>query len=261
MSTPSVPSTWQPVRVWGLPLAPLTFPQALDLVEEMIASRQPGYFITANLHYAMLTDREPRLNAVNDAARFVVADGMPLVWASRWRTARLPERVTGSDMVPALCARAAERGWKLFFLGGEPGIGDEAAKKLRERYPTLQIVGIESPPFRAPTPDEHAQLIQRIRESKADLLFVAFGQPKGELWIAENCKATEVPASVQIGATFNFLAGHVKRAPGWIQKLGIEWIYRMYAEPKRLVGRYWWNGLFALRMLFRDAVTRKANRK
>jgi N-acetylglucosaminyldiphosphoundecaprenol N-acetyl-beta-D-mannosaminyltransferase len=261
MSTTPESAPWRPIKVWGVPFAPLTFAQTLDEVARRIAVRKPGYVITANLHYAMLTARDSRLPPLNDGAQFIVADGMPLVWASRWRTTRLPERVTGSDLVPALCARAAERDWRIFLLGGEPGIGDEAARKLREKYPTLQIVGVEAPPFRAPTPEEHAALIQRIRDSKADLLFVAFGQPKGELWMQENCAATEVPVSIQVGATLNFLAGHVRRAPMWIQRLGIEWVYRLWAEPKRLFGRYWSNGLFALRMLFRDACTRKANRQ
>jgi N-acetylglucosaminyldiphosphoundecaprenol N-acetyl-beta-D-mannosaminyltransferase len=261
MSTPTEPTAWKPVWVWGLPLTPLTFSQAMDEVERLIAARTPGFFITANLHYAMLTARDARLPAVNDQARFIVADGMPLVWASRWRSGRLPERVTGSDMVPALCERSAERGWRIFLLGGEPGIGAEAAAKLREKYPTLQIVGVEAPPFRQPTPEEHAQLLERIRASQADLLFLAFGQPKGELWLVENMQATGVPVSVQVGATLNFLAGNVKRAPRWIQRLGIEWVYRLYAEPKRLLGRYWSNGLFALRMLARDAFTRREQRR
>jgi N-acetylglucosaminyldiphosphoundecaprenol N-acetyl-beta-D-mannosaminyltransferase len=260
MTTPTAPHPWQPVWVWGVPFAPLTFVQALDEVERLIAAGEPGYFITANLHYNMLTARDPRLHEVNKGARFIVADGMPIVWASRWRAARLPERVTGSDMVPALCTRAAERGWRIFLLGGAPGIGDEASARLRERHPTLQIVGVESPPFRQPTLEEHAQLIQRIRDAHPDILFVAFGQPKGECWIAENVQALGVPVCAQVGATLNFLAGHVQRAPAWIQKLGIEWVYRLYAEPSRLFGRYWNNGLFALRMLARDAFTRKANR-
>src|SRR5947209_6501864 len=111
----------RPIWVWGLPLAPLTFAQTLERVEELIRAGRPGYFITANLHYAMLTDRDPRLDAVNRAAALVLADGMPLVWASRWRPARLPERVTGSDLVPALCARAAQKNHRVFLLGGAPG--------------------------------------------------------------------------------------------------------------------------------------------
>jgi len=253
--------TSSPVRVWGLPLAPLTFTQTIDEVERRIADRTPGYFITANLHYAMLTARDPRLPPLNEAAQFIVADGMPLVWASRWRTGRIPERVAGSDLVPALCERAAQRGWKVFLLGGAPGIGAEAARKLRERFPNVQIVGIEAPPFRAPTPEEHEQLLARIRDAKTDLLFVAFGQPKGELWMAENCPKLGVPVSVQIGASLDFVAGKVQRAPRWIQRLGIEWVYRLSREPKRLVGRYSSNLLFAFRMLVRDAFTRKSRRR
>src|SRR5262249_59915404 len=111
--------------------------------------------------------------------------------------------------------------------------------QLREKHPSLQIVGVESPPFRPPTPDEHSQLLERIRQSQADLLFVAFGQPKGELWLIENMEAAGVPVSVQVGATLNFLAGHIKRAPRWIQRLGIGWGYRLYAEPARLLRRHW----------------------
>src|SRR5205085_1326267 len=123
-------SELHPVRVWGLPLAPVTFSQTLDLVDELVAEGKPRYFITANLHYAMLTASDPRLPPVNEAAAFIVADGMPLVWASRWRESQLPERVAGSDLVPALCERAAQRGYRIFFLGGAPGIGEEAAQRM-----------------------------------------------------------------------------------------------------------------------------------
>jgi N-acetylglucosaminyldiphosphoundecaprenol N-acetyl-beta-D-mannosaminyltransferase len=250
-----------PVWVWGLPLVPWTFAQTLEAVDRLIEAGRPGYFITANLHYAMLTAADKRLPAINEAAHFVIADGMPLVWASRWRTVRLPERVAGSDLVPALCERAAQRGRRVFLLGGAPGIGDEAGRKLRERFPTLQIVGIETPPFRALTPEEQAQLLTRIRDARPDLLFVAFGQPKGEVWLAENREALGVPVAVQIGASLDFVAGRVRRAPRWIQRLGIEWAYRLSREPARLVGRYTRNALFALRMLLRDFITRKARRR
>jgi len=249
-----------PVWVWGLPLAPLTFEQTLAEVARLIAVGEPGFFITANLHYAMLTARDPRLPAVNLQARFVGVDGMPLVWASRWRTRQLPERVAGSDLVPALCTQAAKLGHRVFLLGGAPGIGETAAARLKEQHPDLQIVGVEAPPFRAPTPAEHEQLVARIRDAKPHLLFVAFGQPKGEVWLAENCAALGVPACVQIGASLDFLAGKVQRAPRWVQKIGMEWAYRLSREPSRLVGRYSGNAWFALRMLARDAVTARERR-
>src|SRR5262245_56347189 len=188
------------VWIWGVPFAPLTFEQTLDRVEELIRARRPSYFITANLHYTMLTHQHAGLDAVNRAAAFVLADGMPLVWASRWRPQRLPERVAGSDLVPALCERAARHGYRVFLLGGAPGIADEAARKMCERFPGLQIAGVESPPFRALSAEEEAQLVARIRDSRADLLFVAFGQPKGEFWLAQHLEALGVPVSAQIGA-------------------------------------------------------------
>src|SRR5204862_860380 len=137
---------------------------------------KPRYFITANLHYAMLTATDPRLPPVNEAAAFIVADGMPLVWASRWRAAQLPERVAGSDLVPALCERASQRGYRVFFLGGAPGVGAEAARRLSARFPGLQVAGVESPPFRALSAEENAVLVARIRDARPDILLVAFGQ-------------------------------------------------------------------------------------
>jgi N-acetylglucosaminyldiphosphoundecaprenol N-acetyl-beta-D-mannosaminyltransferase len=232
----------------------LTFEQALDRVEALIKAGVPAYFITANLHYAMLTARDRRLAEVNEKAAFLLADGMPLVWASRWRPRRLPERVAGSDLVPVLCGRAALRQYRVFLLGGPPGVAEEAARKLCERYPGLQVVGTECPPFRELSEQEQADLQNRIRAARPDLLFVAFGQPKGELWLAGHCPALGVPACVQVGATLDFIAGRVRRAPRWIQRLGLEWVYRLSGEPGRLAGRYARNFLFALKMLALDLV-------
>lgn len=242
----------RPLWVWGLPLAPLTFQQTLDRVEELIKAGRPSYFITANLQYAMLTAQDRRLDAVNRGAALILADGMPLVWASRWRPARLPERVAGSDLVPALCERAARQGYRVFLLGGTPEVAAEAAGKLCERFPGLQIAGVESPPFRELSAEEEAQVVAHVRAARPDLLFVAFGQPKGELWLAEHCQALGVPACAQIGATLDFLAGRVHRAPRWVQRVGMEWAYRLYQEPTRLALRYGRNFLFAFKMLALD---------
>lgn len=244
----------RPVRVWGLPLLPVTFDETLAIIDDMIRSRQPGFLITANLHYAMLTAEDNRLPTLNEQAAFIVADGMPLVWASRWRKARLPERVTGSDLVPRLCERAAERGYRIFFLGGAPGVADEAARRLKERLPKLEVAGIEVPPFRALSAEENAALVARIRATNPDILIVAFGQPKGELWIRDNLEALGTSVCIQAGATIDFLAGRVSRAPGWIQRSGFEWLYRFSREPLRLGGRYFRNWLFIGRKLLQDAL-------
>ena len=215
------------VHALGLPILPVTFAETLDAIDRLIAEGQPNYFITANLHYAMLSSRDERLKAVNREAAFLLADGFPLLWAARLNGQRLPERVTGSDLIYKLAERAAQKGHKIFFLGGAPGVADAAASELCRRYPGLQIAGVEVPPFRAPTAEENARLVERIRESEADVLLVALGQPKGELWLWENRQALGVPAAVRV-----------------------EWAYRMRREPKRLAPRYFQDALFLLRRAF-----------
>jgi len=240
----------EPVYVWGLPLAPFTFEQALDRIDGLIAAGEPSFGITANLNYAMLSDADARLRELNDRAAFLLADGMPLVWWSRLGPRPLPERVAGSDLIYGLCERAARRGHRIYLLGAAPGVADEAAAKLAQKYPGLRIVGVECPPFRQLTAAEEREQIDRIRAARPDILIVAFGQPKGELWIADRLEQLGVPVCLQVGATLDFVAGRVKRSPRWMQKTGLEWVYRMLQEPRRLVGRYLDNLLFLVRAAF-----------
>ncbi len=253
--TAEPPSEPAVVEVWGLPLAFLTLEQTLDAVDELIAAGRPTYFITANLFYAMLTDQHKDLDAINRGAAFVLADGMPLVWASRYKGGPLPERVAGSDLIFRISERAAGRGHRLFLLGGAPGVGEIAAEVLRERYPGIAIVGVEAPEI-GKSPEEEEALIGRIRAARPDILFAALGQPKGERWIAANREALGVPVSVQVGASIDFVAGRLRRAPRWMQKTGLEWVFRMAQEPRRLAPRYARTILFLSRMLGRDVTGR-----
>ena len=237
----------EPIQVLGLPILPVTFEETVDEIDRMIAAREPNFFITANLHYAMLSHRLRDLGPVNRDAAFLVADGFPLLLAATLRRQPLPQRVTGSDLIYALCERAAIKGHRVFFLGGAPGVADAAASELARRYPGLSIAGVEVPPFRPLTADENARLCERIADAGTDLLMVALGQPKGELWLWENREALRVPAAVQLGASFDFVAGRVKRAPRWIQRLNLEWAYRMASEPRRLAPRYAQDTLFLAR--------------
>ncbi|MBI1901716.1 MAG: WecB/TagA/CpsF family glycosyltransferase, partial [Planctomycetia bacterium] len=150
------------------------------------------------------------------------------------------------------CQRAAARGYKVFFLGGALGVADEAASKLCQRCPGLKIAGVESPPFTQPTPEENERLVARVRASGADVLLVALGQPKGEIWLHENCQALGVPACVQLGASLDFVAGRIQRAPRFWQRIGLEWAYRMFREPRRLAPRYFRDALFLAMALCRD---------
>ena len=244
-----------PVWVWGLPLAAVTRAEAVEAVAGLIESRRPSFFITAGSHYAMLSHRDPRLAEVNARASFIVADGYPLVWGSRLLKTPLPERVAGSDLIFDLSRRAAREGHRLFFLGAGEGVAEEAARRLQERYPGLCVAGTDCPPFRELSAEEHAALLSRIREARPDILFVAFGQPKGELWLLENLEGLGVPVGVQIGASLDFVAGVVLRAPRWVQRIGLEWAFRMLQEPTRLGPRYALNAGFLLRMFGRDLLS------
>ena len=241
-----------PVNVWGVPFSQLTFAQTLERIDLLIERRQPSFFITANLNYNMLTGRDPELQQLNQRADFIVCDGMPMVWRSRFGSSALPERIAGSELIYAISQWAAARGRSIYFLGGAPGVAQSAADKLAERYPGLQVAGVHSPPFRPLSQEENEEMVAAIRNSGADILFVAFGQPKGEKWIDANLQSLGVPVSVQIGASFDFVAGGVQRAPVWMQRAGLEWFYRLSREPKRLAGRYGSNALFLLRALARE---------
>lgn len=245
--------------VWGTRFARLTMIETIELADRIIKHRIPQYMITANLNYLMLVDELPQLRQVNQDCCCILADGNPIVWRSRYGKKPLPCRVAGSDMIVELARLSSEQGYRIFFLGGKPGVAEAAAIKLGQRFPQLQVAGTYSPPFRKLTPDEHQQILQRIRSADTDILLVAFGQPKGELWIHENWNQLDVPLSIQLGASFDFLAGTAKRAPKLWQRLGCEWLYRALSDPRRLLPRYGKNLLFLLRLLLADTRTLVTN--
>lgn len=227
--------------------------EAIGGIGEMIAEGTPRYVITANLNYLMLADQDTELSPVTCQASMILADGQPLVWRSRLAgtCAALPERVAGSELIYRLAQEAAERGWRIFFLGGEPGVARCCADRLAALYPGLRVAGVDSPPYRPLSDDEQRQLHDRIRQSRADVLLVAFGQPKGEKWIHRHHHQLGVPVSMQVGASFDFVAGRARRAPRCLQRLGLEWLYRLASDPRRLLPRYARNAWFLLRSLVR----------
>lgn len=238
--------------IWGVPFHALSYRQAIDMVDRLIAGGRPSYFITANLNYVMISERNKALADVNRRAAFIVADGITLVWASRWKRCPLPERVTGADLIFGLCELAALRGYRVFLLGGGPSVAETAARKLAARYPGLCIAGVESPPFRPLDIAETEALKNRIRQARPDLLLVSFGQPKGEFWIAEHLDSLAVPVAVQIGAAIDFAAERVRRAPRWVQNIHMETPFRILQEPRRLTPRYLHNARFLARMIMTD---------
>jgi N-acetylglucosaminyldiphosphoundecaprenol N-acetyl-beta-D-mannosaminyltransferase len=231
-------STRAPIAILGVPFDGVTTAGTLALIGEMIASRQPHYLVTANVDFVAQARQDIELRRILFDAHLVVADGMPLVWASHWLGNPLPERVTGSGLTPLLLAEAESRGWRVFFLGGTQESVAQAAANTSAKHPHLQLVGAYSPPFKPLIEMDHDDILRRLREARPDILLVAFGCPKQEKWLNMNYRVAGVPVAIGVGATIDFLAGTMKRAPLWMQRTGLEWIFRLLQEPRRLFRRY-----------------------
>jgi len=235
------------VDVWGLSLACLDTDGTLQRIDQMIDRGYPGFFITANLHYARLTAGSEYLQELNKRASFITADGMPLVWQAQWQGQPLPERVAGSDLVDLICKQAALHGHRVFFLGGAEGVASETARRLKEKYPLLPVAGVTAPAFREMTPEDHESLVADIRATRPDILFAALGQPKGEVWLDRHREDLKIPVCVQIGASLDFIAGQARRAPRWMRSCGLEWFHRMTTDPRRLAPRYLRDAMFLVK--------------
>jgi N-acetylglucosaminyldiphosphoundecaprenol N-acetyl-beta-D-mannosaminyltransferase len=226
------------VGILGAYVDSVTLDEAVQRAHEFIESGQPHQITTVNVDFIRVAQENLEFRAVINKSDLAIADGMPLVWASRWLSDRLPERVTGVELVDRCCELSSREGYKVFLLGGEDGVADAAAEVLKGRYEGLQIVGTYSPPYGPFSEEEDRKMVDMIREAQPDILFVAFGAPKQDLWIAQHRDMINVPLAVGVGGVFNFLTGRVKRAPGWMQKGGFEWLYRVMQEPRRLWKRY-----------------------
>jgi N-acetylglucosaminyldiphosphoundecaprenol N-acetyl-beta-D-mannosaminyltransferase len=226
------------VAILGVPFDKVTIGEAVTAIEEMVASRQPHYLVTANVDFLVQAQQDGELRRILANADLSLCDGTPVVWASRLLGSPLPERVAGSDLTPLLLKVAAEKGLRVYFLGATPEALAEAVARLERELPSLIIAGHESPPFRPLSNAEDEEIARRIQEARPDLVFVAFGCPKAEKWIARHYQAIGAPVMVGVGATIDFLAGRVKRAPRWMARSGVEWIYRLIQEPRRLWRRY-----------------------
>lgn len=227
-----------PIAILGVPFDNVTKDEAVRLVEKMIASRRPHYLVTPNVDFLVKARRDVELRRILFEAHLVLCDGTPLVWASRLLGNALPERVAGSDVVPLLIEAAAQKGYRLFLLGATPESARRAVRNLRARFPELIIAGHYSPPFNQLLEMDHEEIKRRVLEARPDLLFVSFGCPKQEKWVAMHYRSLAVPVTAGVGATIDFLAGQVKRAPHWMQRSGTEWIFRLAQEPRRLFRRY-----------------------
>jgi len=238
-TSPSSPTLSSPppaperIYILGLPVDPITYPQWLDRITAWIAqpSHPPRHVCTVNPEFMMIARSDSNFRSILRRADLCVPDGVGLLWAARYLGKPLPQRVTGSDGVPIIAEHAAQNGWRLFFLGAAPGVADKAAAVLQSRYPALQIVGIYSG---SPSPHEEDSIVERVNAAQPDILFVAYGAPEQDKWIARNLPRLRVRMAMGVGGSFDFIAGIIPRAPHWMRRAGLEWLYRLYLQPWRI---------------------------
>jgi N-acetylglucosaminyldiphosphoundecaprenol N-acetyl-beta-D-mannosaminyltransferase len=213
--------------------------EVLERVEQMVARALPGQVITANVDQLVGNRRDPGMRALYRDADLVVPDGVPLLWAARFLKTPLAERVNGTDLMEGICALAARKGLPVFLLGGPQGIADLAARSLCRRFPGLPVVGTYFPDFGfEDRPGESETMRALLRERKPAILFVSLGYPKGVQWIARNLAACGIPVAIEVGSSFMYASGRMRRAPRWMQARGLEWLWRLGHEPRRLWKRY-----------------------
>lgn len=219
----------------GIPVANLTEDETVSAIDELISDGGSHYAAVVNAAKIVAADRDERLKQILLEADFVTADGMSVVWASRFLGGPLKQRVTGIDLFERLIAHAAHRGLSVYFLGASEESVCGVAEQFTKRYPSLKISGYHNGYFTNP---ESQSLVQSIRLSHADLLFVAMGSPAQEYWIASNIENAGVRFALGVGGSFDHVSGLARRAPRWMQRIGFEWLYRFLREPRRMWRRY-----------------------
>lgn len=247
--------TSESFRVLGLPVSVTTIDHARDRISHWAGDQVGRFICVREVASLMASVDDPSLLALHEAAAMVVPDGMPLVWIGKRRG--LPvERTCGPDLFDEVCKVSAERGLKHYFYGGKEGVADILAEKCRSRYPGIEIVGTECPPFRPVTEAEDAATVERILASGADIVWIGISSPKQDVWMHGHYQ--RLPQTlIGIGAAFDFHSGAVKRAPRWMQRTGLEFLHRLCSEPRRLWRRYL---VLAPRFLWRVAIGWQPNR-
>jgi N-acetylglucosaminyldiphosphoundecaprenol N-acetyl-beta-D-mannosaminyltransferase len=225
MNTPTVA-----LKLMGIPIHDVTMDETLRWIARWIEAGTPHQVATVNPEFLMRAREHPDFHATLQRAALCIPDGIGILLAARLRGSPLRERVAGSDLVPRLAARAAARGWRVFFLGAAPGVAELASSRLKAQNPNLNVAGFYAG---SPAPDEEAEIVARVREAQADIVLVAYGAPGQDIWLGRNLAATGAAVGIGVGGSFDFIAGVSRRAPRWIQSLGLEWFYRLLQEPWR----------------------------
>lgn len=217
----------------------LTMQETLQEIENIIKKNKNSYVVTPNVDHIVQLETNKELKDVYANASLILTDGKPLIWISKLYGTPIKEKISGSDLFPLLCKMAAEKKYTMFFLGAAEGVAQTAAKNLMDKYPGLKVVGTYSPPFGFENDKKEMDKIKSmIHKMKPDILIVGLGCPKQELFMYHHCKELNVPISFGLGASLDFEAGNVKRAPKWMANNGFEWLYRITQDPKRMAKRY-----------------------
>jgi N-acetylglucosaminyldiphosphoundecaprenol N-acetyl-beta-D-mannosaminyltransferase len=234
------------VNVLGVLVSPVSMAEAVRRVDGWIARQERNYVTVTPAHAVMDAYRDPDLRRIFNASGLTTPDGMSIVWLLRLRGHRDVERVYGPDLLLEVCRHGLEKGYRHFLFGGEEGVAETLRRKLEERFPGLQIVGTWSPPFGAITEREERSTVERINAATPDVVWVGLSTPKQERWMAAHLGRLAAPVMVGVGAAFDFLSGRKHQAPRWIQRTGLEWMFRLATEPRRLWPRYRRYPLFVL---------------
>ncbi len=218
------------VEILGVPVAALTMREAVEQAERWMDERRGALIATANAEMIMNATRDEELFEILRSADLVVPDGAGTVWAARHLGYEMPERVAGYDLSQELLRRAPQKNRRVFFFGSAPGVAEKAKQRAEELYPGISVVGVRNGYFSS---EEEPEIIQEIREAHPDLLLVALGVPKQEKWLKKHKEALDVPVSIGVGGTLDVMAGTMRRAPVWMQKAKLEWLFRALLQPKR----------------------------
>jgi N-acetylglucosaminyldiphosphoundecaprenol N-acetyl-beta-D-mannosaminyltransferase len=219
------------ISILGVKICAVDMTVTLATIAEFVQSGKPHMVVTADASAAVLAQSDAELKEIINSADLVTPDSVGILWAARRFGTPLPERVSGADLVERLCEQAAVLGNRVFLLGAAPGVAEDAAANLYERYPGLQIVGTHHGYFK---PEESDEVVRKIRAARPDILFVAMGIPRQEKWIREHIVELQVPVSMGVGGTFDVISGRTKRAPEWIQRHSLEWLHRLVSNPRKI---------------------------
>ncbi len=218
------------LRILGIPIHDVTLDEAVEQAAVWVREGGAHQMATVNPEFVMAARRDPAFRAVLEGADLCLPDGVGITLAARYLGRPLRERVAGVDLAEALAARAAREGWRLFLLGAAPGVADRVASVLTARYPGLTVAGTHAG---SPRREEEEDIVRRVREAGADVLLVAYGAPAQDLWLARNLARTGAKVGVGVGGAFDYIAGVVPRAPRWMRRAGLEWLYRLIRQPWR----------------------------